>query len=93
MRIALREKRQITLPAELCEALGVRPGDSFQADIEDGALILTPSAKVILNALEEISRALRDAGVTEKELLESGKEVRKELFRETYPALARKYGI
>ena len=93
MRISLREKRQITLPTELCDALGVRPGDFLDARVEDGALVLIPSRKAVLNALAELRRALKDAGVTEEELIESGKEIRKEVFRETYPDLARKHGV
>jgi hypothetical protein len=55
--------------------------------------VLRPSHRRVLDALTELHRALKEAGVTEEELIESGKEVRKELFRETYPNLARKYGV
>ena len=87
MRISLRGKRQVTLPAELCEALGVGPGDSFDARVEGETIVLTPSRKVALDALKELRRALKEAGVTEEELLESGREVRKELVREKWPHL------
>ena len=93
MRISLREKRQMTLPAELCEALGIAPGDALVASVEDGKLVLIPAREAVLNALTEIARALKEAGVTEEDLLAGGKEVRKEIFRETYPELARKYGV
>jgi AbrB family looped-hinge helix DNA binding protein len=87
MRISLREKRQITLPAELCEALGIGLGDSLVAQVEDGKLVITPSRKAVLDALTEISRALKEAGISEEELLESGKQIRKELAHETWPHL------
>jgi hypothetical protein len=41
----------------------------------------------------KIRRALKDAGVTEDELLESGREISKEVFRERYPDLAAKHGV
>ncbi len=40
-----------------------------------------------------LRRAIRESGVTEEDLLESGRQVREELFRERYPDLAKKYGI
>jgi len=93
MKISLREKRQITLPAELCDALGLRPGDSLDARVKGQTLVLTPSRKAALDALKELQRAVRESGVTLEELQEGGRQVRKELFREHYPELARKYDI
>jgi AbrB family looped-hinge helix DNA binding protein len=93
MRITLRDKRQITLPAEICEALGIESGDSLEATVEGQSVTLKPSRKAALDALEEIRRSLQESGVTLEELLEGGREVRKEIFRETYPDLAEKYGI
>ena len=93
MRLSLREKRQITLPAELCDALGVKPGDFLDARVEGNSIVLRSSRKAALDALKEISRALREAGVTLEELQESGRQVRKEIFRERYPELAKKHGV
>ena len=87
MRIKVREKRQVTLPAELLEALHVKPGDSLEAGIEDGKLTLRPSREAALDALREIRRAFAESGVTLEELLEGGREVRKQLAHETWPDL------
>jgi AbrB family looped-hinge helix DNA binding protein len=93
MRIVLRDKRQITLPAEVCKELGLEPGSQLDLHVEGQQIVLKPSGLRVLDALEEISRALKEAGVTEEEWMESGREIRKEIFRETYPELAEKYGI
>lgn len=93
MKIRLRDRRQITLPREATEALGISEGDSLQLEVLDGALLLRPSKRVALDAIEAIRKALHDAGVTEEELLEGGRRIREELFREKYPHLAEKYGI
>lgn len=83
----------MTLPRKVCEALGIEPGDRLVLEVSDGVLIARPRQAAALDALRELQRAFADSGVTEKELLESGREIRDELFREKYPELARKHGI
>jgi AbrB family looped-hinge helix DNA binding protein len=90
MRIVLREKRQLTVPAELCDALGIKVGDSIDVEVKDGALYITPGRKASLDTLEEIWRIMAESGVTEEELLEGGREIRKELFERDFPNLAKR---
>lgn len=87
MRIALRGKRQVTLPAELCKKLDLQPGDLLDAEVEDGKLVIRPARKAALDALKELQRAVRESGVTLEELLEGGRQVREELARERWPHL------
>lgn len=91
--VTIRARRQMTLPRQVCEALGVGPGDRLVLEVSDGVLIARPRQAAALDALRELQRAFADSGVTEKELLESGRQIRDELFREKYPELARKHGI
>ena len=91
--IVIRPRRQMTLPRQVCEALGVGPGDRLVLEVSDGVLIARPRQAAALNALRELQRAIAESGVTEKELLKSGRQIRDELFREKYPDLARKHGI
>ena len=93
MRAILRDRRQVTLPREVCEALGIKPGDGLELRVQDGAVIIRPGRVAALEALEELRRAIAESGVTEEELLESGRQIRDDLFREKYPDLAKKYGI
>ena len=93
MRAVLRDRRQVTLPREVCEALGIKPGDGLELRVQDGAVIIRPGRVAALEALEELRRAIAESGVTEEELLESGRQIRDDLFREKYPDLAKKYGI
>lgn len=91
--IVIRPRRQMTLPRQVCEALGVGPGDRLVLEVTDGVLIARPGQAAALEALRELQRAFAESGVTERELLESGRQIRDELFREKYPDLARKHGI
>ena len=79
--IVLRPRRQMTLPRKVCEALGIEPGDRLVLEVSDGVLIARPRQAAALDALRELQRAFADSGVTEKELLASGGEIRDELCR------------
>ncbi len=92
-RITLREKRQMTLPPEVSEALGLRPGDSIEITVEDGKAILEPSRRAALNALREVQKAIAESGITEEEWMELGRESEIAAFRRDYPEIAKKHGI
>ncbi len=39
----IKESRLITLPAQICEAMGINEGDRFSIEIENSKIILTPA--------------------------------------------------
>ena len=80
----LRPRRQLTLPREICEKLGIRPGDKLELSVEDSRLVVTPKKVLALNALREIQEAFQRSGITEEELLEEGRKIRRELIKERY---------
>jgi len=82
--VVLRPRRQITLPKEVCDRLGIKPGDKLELTLEDSALVARPKKAIALEALREIREAFRRAGVTEEELLEAGRQARHEIFKEKY---------
>ena len=92
-RVTLREKRQITLPPEVSNALGLRPGDSIEITVEDGKAILEPARRAALDALHELQKAIAESGISEAEWMELGRESDKAAFRRDYPELAKKHGI
>ena len=83
-RATIRERRQITLPADFCRELDIDIGDSLTLELREGSLVLTPSRKAALDALTAIQKAFQQSGITEEELLEEGRRVRTELVREIY---------
>jgi len=54
--IKIKEKFQVTLPAELREEVGLEIGDYLEANIEAGKITLTPKAVVD----REIALGLKD---------------------------------
>jgi AbrB family looped-hinge helix DNA binding protein len=83
-RATIRERRQVTLPADVCRELGLEVGDSLSVELLDGSIKLTPDRKRFLDALSAIQQAFQKSGITEEELLEEGKRVRREITRELY---------
>ena len=84
--VVLRPKRQVTLPKEICNQLGIEPGDVLELMVEDSVLIAKPRKSVALEALKEIQQVFQRSGITEEELQEAGRRVRQEIARERYSA-------
>ena len=82
--IVLRPKRQVTLPKEICDQLGIGPGDVLEMTVEDSTIIARPRKTVALEALKEIQQAFRRSGLTGEELQKTGRRVRQEVAKERY---------
>lgn len=78
----LRPKRQITIPKNLCDELGLEQGDTLQLSIENGRLIAKPKRAAALEALREIQRIFKDSGISEEEIQEEGRRIRREISEE-----------
>jgi AbrB family looped-hinge helix DNA binding protein len=81
--VTLRPKRQITLPAEICEALGLQVGDRLELSVSNNALVVKPKKALALEALREIQSAFAASGVSEQELQDEADE-----SESSYPAPA-----
>ena len=84
--VVLRPKRQVTLPREICEQLGIKSGDMLELEVEDSVLIARPRKTVALEALREIQEAFRRSGVSEAELQKAGRRIRSKVAAERYGA-------
>lgn len=82
--IVLRERRQITLPAEICQQLGLQVGDTLEARLENDAIVVRAKRSVALRALRDIQSAFASSGISEEELQAEGRRVRDELYKERY---------
>lgn len=78
----LRPKRQVTIPRDICDELGISPGDTLELFVEESVLKATPRKARALDALKEIQVAFERSGVSEKDLLEEGRRTRREITRE-----------
>ncbi len=74
--VVLRPKRQITLPRDVCEQMGIGPGDTLELSVEGSTLAAKPKKAAALEALREIREAFKRSGITEEELQETGRRMR-----------------
>jgi AbrB family looped-hinge helix DNA binding protein len=84
--VVMRPKRQVTLPKVICEQLGIAPGDILEFNLEGSVLVARPKKARALDAVKEIRAMFKASGITEAELQDSEKEIRREVARRLYRA-------
>lgn len=85
VKLATVQKRgQVTIPIELRRKLGIEEGGVVAfIETEDGVLI-SPREVLAMGALDRIGEALKKQGITLEELIESGREIRGEIYQEKF---------
>lgn len=86
--VVIRPKRQITIPREICEELGIGPGDRLELVLNGSTLIVRPKKAIALEALREIREAFQRSGITEEELQEAGRQLRQKFTGERHATKA-----
>jgi AbrB family looped-hinge helix DNA binding protein len=82
--VRLKQKGQLTIPAQMRSELGLKEGDLVEVTRTPDGLLITPQEAIALRALDQIGRMLKDQGTTLEELLESGRKVRAQLVEDMY---------
>jgi AbrB family looped-hinge helix DNA binding protein len=82
--VQVRQRGTITLPAELRDRYGIRPGDTFRLIDLDGIFVLTPMVPMVPELAREIERLRLEAGLSVEELLVTLREQRERYYQEHY---------
>lgn len=82
--VRVQEKGQVTLPAAARRRLGIKKGDIVAVTETAEGFLIVPQAVIAANDIETMRRILEAEGFSLEELIESGREIRGELMRETY---------
>jgi AbrB family looped-hinge helix DNA binding protein len=82
--VQVRDRGVLTLPADLREKYGIRPGDTFQLVDLDGIFVLTPMVPMVPELAREIERMRLEAGLSIEELLRDLRDQRERYHREYY---------
>src|SRR5689334_19391553 len=80
----IQENGQVTLPAEWREKYNIKKGDVVSFEETEEGLLITPRRLVAASLLDEIAQALEAKGVKLEELLESGQDIRQQIYDEKY---------
>jgi len=83
--IQIRQKGVITVPVELRRKYGLSEGDIFTlVDLGEGAFILTPGSSEVARLGDQVTKILREEGVSTEDLLRALEEEREEYYKEKY---------
>jgi AbrB family looped-hinge helix DNA binding protein len=81
--LQVRERGTVTLPADLREKYGIKPGDTFRLVDLDGMFVLTPMTPLVPELAREIERLRLEAGLSIEELLAALRAQRSRAHGET----------
>jgi bifunctional DNA-binding transcriptional regulator/antitoxin component of YhaV-PrlF toxin-antitoxin module len=82
--IQVRQRGNLTLPAELRERYKIEPGDTFRILDLDGIFVLTPMVPMVPELAREIEQARIEAGLDTADLLRALREERARYVAEIY---------
>jgi len=82
--VRVQEKGQVTIPKEIREKLDLKKGDLVTFVETKYGVVIKPAEIVVSAALDEISEALKEKGLSLEELMERGREIRANLIEEEY---------
>ncbi|HVO71059.1 MAG TPA: AbrB/MazE/SpoVT family DNA-binding domain-containing protein [Aggregatilineaceae bacterium] len=80
----IQENGQVTLPVDWREKYGLKKGDVVSFIETDQGLLVVPREVMALEALDRIGQALKERGITLDEMIESGREIRQDLYNEKH---------
>ena len=84
LTVQVRKRGTLTLPAELREKYGIKPGGTFHLVDLDGVFILTPMAPTVPKLAREIERLRQELGLSSEDLLAALREQREVYYKEHY---------
>lgn len=82
--VQVRQRGNLTLPAELRERYGIAPGDTYRIVDLDGIFVLTPMVPMVPELAREIERVRLETGMDTDELLQALREQRARYMTETF---------
>lgn len=72
----MREKGQVTIPADIRESLHLSKDSVLSVSKVGNAILLTPKPSVFESVSEKFSKAAREKGITLEDLLKDLKKIR-----------------
>ena len=73
---------QITLPREFRKRFGLKKGDMVIFKETSEGLLISPRESMAVNLLDEIGDALKKKGISLDDLIESGRDIRQEIYNQ-----------
>jgi AbrB family looped-hinge helix DNA binding protein len=82
--VRIQAEGQVALPASVTKRLGLKTGDQVAVEETPEGVLIMPRGVAAVNALTDIGDALREQGLTLEDMIERGKTIREDLYRQQY---------
>ena len=82
--VRVQDRGQVTLPVEIRRKYNIREGDLIGFRETKEGILIDLRATEIIKALDKIGEMLREKGETLESMMESGEQIREELYQELY---------
>lgn len=82
--VQVRQRGNLTLPADLRQKYDIQQGDTFRLIDLDGIFVLTTMSPLVPELAREIERLREEAGISSQELLQTLREQRERYYTENY---------
>lgn len=80
----------LSIPNELLDKIGISEGDYVELTETQDGILISARKSTWMESIEELGRLLNEEGITLDDLIESGREIRGEIYREKYAPLLKK---
>ncbi len=82
--VRVQEKGQVTIPLEIRRKFKLKKGDFVTFIETDKGVVIMPAEILVADTLDKIGKALMEKGIDLDELIQSGQEIRQEIYNEKY---------
>lgn len=80
----VQEKGQVTIPNNLRQKWGLKPGDLVGFEETERGILITRREVIAMEALDKLGEMLHEKGITLDELMGRGREIRGQIVEEQY---------
>lgn len=82
--VNIRDRRQITLPADVLSQLGLSVGDNLAIQVKEQKFVAKPVQEQAVDTLKAIQKIFQNSKISEGELQKAGQKLRRKLSEEIY---------
>ncbi len=83
-RSILQENGKVTIPARIRKKLGLKKGDTISFVEDKGVITIAPPSPAPTWGVDEIEQVYRETGINLEEVIEEGREFRRQYVKEKY---------
>lgn len=80
----VQQRGQVTIPIELRRKLGIEEGGVVAFIETENGILISPQEVLAMDALDRVGSVLKERGISLEELIESGRQIRGQMFEEDY---------